>query len=81
MPFVQEFKKRIDKLGTMAFNRALLFNEYDTLNMAKDFIQRSLGYDRVDILRENEATESEEKMVVEIAVPGEPGVLFKNIAP
>ncbi|CAI2172928.1 4836_t:CDS:10 [Funneliformis geosporum] len=79
MPFVQEFKKRVDKLGTIAFNRALLFNEYDTLNMAKDFIQKSLGYDKVDILRCDEAAD-DEKIAVEIAVPGEPGVLFKNIA-
>ncbi|RIA97593.1 leucine-tRNA ligase, partial [Glomus cerebriforme] len=78
MPFVQEFKKNVDKLGTMAFNRALLFDEYDTLNMSKDFIKRSLGYDKIDVLRESEA-ENDEKMVVEIAVPGEPGVLFKNI--
>lgn len=79
MPFVQEFKKGVDKLGTIAFNRTLLFDEYDTLIMSKDFIQKSLGYNKVDIFRENEATESDEKMVTEIAVPGEPGVLFKNI--
>ncbi|CAB4487625.1 leucine-tRNA ligase [Rhizophagus irregularis] len=79
MPFVQEFKKSVDKLGPIAFNRTLLFDEYDTLVMSKDFIQKSLGYNKVDIFRENEATESGEKMVTEIAVPGEPGVLFKNI--
>ncbi len=79
MPFVQEFKKRVEKLGTLAFNRALLFNEYDTLIMTKDFIQKSLGYEEVDILRSDKATDSDEKMAAEIAVPGEPGVLFKNI--
>jgi len=78
MPFVQEFKKKVDKLGTMAFNRALSFNEYDTLITAKDFIQRNLGYDKVDIFREEEAN-SDEKMFVELSVPGEPGILFKNI--
>ncbi|CAG8590245.1 13400_t:CDS:2 [Dentiscutata heterogama] len=79
MPFVQEFKKRVEKFGTAAFNRALLFNEYDTLVTSKVYLQRSLGYSNVEVLRGDEAREEEEKRAIELAVPGEPGFLFKNI--
>ncbi|CAG8679942.1 42317_t:CDS:10 [Gigaspora margarita] len=78
MPFVQEFKKRVEKFGTTAFNRALLFNEHDTLVTSKVYLQRSLGYTNVEVLRGDEAKE-EEKRAIELAVPGEPGFLFKNI--
>ncbi|CAG8538744.1 7229_t:CDS:2, partial [Racocetra fulgida] len=79
MPFVQEFKKRVEKFGTVAFNRALLFNEHDALVMSKEYLQRSLGYVDVKVLREDEAKEEEEKRAIELAIPGEPGFLFKNI--
>ncbi|CAG8715087.1 13378_t:CDS:10 [Dentiscutata erythropus] len=79
MPFVQEFKKRVEKFGTAAFNRALLFNEYDTLVTSKEYLQRSLRYSNVEVLRGDEAKEEEEKRAIEVAVPGDPGFLFKNI--
>jgi leucyl-tRNA synthetase len=78
MPFVQDFKKRVEKFGKEAFNRALLFNEHDTLVTAKEFIQRSLGYTQIDVLKVEEALE-EEKRLIEFSVPGEPSIFFKNI--
>ncbi|KAG9302769.1 hypothetical protein G9A89_009546 [Geosiphon pyriformis] len=79
MPFVQEFKKRVEKFGKLAFNRALLFNEHETLTITKEFFKRSLGYEKLDVLRTDEATGEDEQRAMELAVPGEPGVVFKNI--
>ncbi|CAJ0907497.1 17742_t:CDS:2, partial [Entrophospora sp. SA101] len=67
MPFVQDFKKRVEKFGKEAFNRALLFNEYDTLVIAKGFIQRSLGYVQSEIVNAEEVSE-EEKRLTEFAM-------------
>ncbi|CAG8548822.1 11572_t:CDS:10 [Diversispora eburnea] len=81
MPFVQEFKKQVEKHGTVAFNRELSFNEYETLFAVKEFFRRNLGYKRVIVMRGILAKDEEEKKVVELAVPGEPAILFRNIDP
>ncbi|CAJ0646104.1 8141_t:CDS:1, partial [Entrophospora sp. SA101] len=44
----------------------------------KGFIQRSLGYVQSEIVNAEEVSE-EEKRLTEFAVPGEPGIFFKNI--
>ncbi|CAG8511883.1 10578_t:CDS:2 [Ambispora gerdemannii] len=86
MPFVQEFKKRVEKYGaSVAFDRALLFNEYDTLITTREFFKRSLGYEKLDVYRSEEVVGVnpgllvEDQNAAEVAVPGEPGVVFRNI--
>ncbi|CAG8568428.1 14143_t:CDS:10 [Ambispora leptoticha] len=82
MPFVQEFKKRVEKFGaSVAFDRALLFDEYDTLITTCEFFKRSLGYEKLDVYKSEEVvgvnTDShpvEDQNAAEAAVPGEPGV-------
>lgn len=81
MPFVQEFKKKVEKYGLVTFSRELSFNEYETLFAVKEFFRRNLGYKRVIVMRGIFAKEEEEKRAVELAVPGEPGILFKNVDP
>jgi leucyl-tRNA synthetase len=79
MPFVQDFKKRVEKFGPIAFNRTLLFNERETLVNAREFFKRALGYEKIDVISTEEAENEEERRAVESAVPGEPGIVFRNI--
>ncbi|RUS29537.1 hypothetical protein BC938DRAFT_480538 [Jimgerdemannia flammicorona] len=79
MPFVQDQKKRIEKFGASSFNRTLIFNEYETLRTAVEFLKRSLGFHTIHILLEDQWTENDSR-AAEIAVPGDPGFTFKNEA-
>ncbi|KAL1917157.1 uncharacterized protein VTP21DRAFT_4813 [Calcarisporiella thermophila] len=78
MPFAQEQKKKVEKFGAVAFNRALLFNELEVLNENAEFIKRTLGFHTARIIIADSVTDETEKRAAEIAVPGEPGILFKN---
>ncbi|ORE03939.1 leucyl-tRNA synthetase [Rhizopus microsporus var. microsporus] len=77
MPFVQEQKKLILKEGPSAFNRALIFNEIETLETAMDEIKRALGFHTVTILGHDQWAEEDLK-AAESAVPGVPSFSFKN---
>ncbi|CEI98029.1 Putative Leucyl-tRNA synthetase [Rhizopus microsporus] len=79
MPFVQEQKKLILKEGPSAFNRALIFNEIETLQTAMDEIKRALGFHTVTILGHDQWAEEDLK-AAENAVPGVPSFSFKNEA-
>lgn len=77
MPFVQEQKKLILKEGPSAFNRALIFNEIETLETAMDEIKRALGFHTVTLLGHEQWAEEDLK-AAESAVPGAPSFSFKN---
>ncbi|ORZ16903.1 leucyl-tRNA synthetase [Absidia repens] len=77
MPFVQEQKKMVEKNGFEGLDRALVFNETDTLVLAEDEIKRNLGFNTVTILKSEDWTEEDAKNA-ETAVPGQPSFAFKN---
>ncbi|KAI9024276.1 leucyl-tRNA synthetase [Phycomyces nitens] len=77
MPFVQEQKKLVEKRGPIAFDRALIFDETETLKTCLDEIKRALGFHTVHVLKSDEASEEDSK-AAENAVPGAPSFSFKN---
>ncbi|CAO3622167.1 unnamed protein product [Cunninghamella echinulata] len=78
MPFVQEQKKMVEKSGVEGFDRALPFNEVETLELAKDEIKRNLGFHTVTILKSDGDIDAEDARSAEISVPGQPSYSFKN---
>ncbi|CAO3655639.1 unnamed protein product [Mucor hiemalis] len=76
MPFVQEQKKIITREGPEAFNRTLIFNEVETLEKAKEELKRTLGFNTISILGNEQWTE--EDKASENAVPGVPTFSIKN---
>ncbi|KAF7730873.1 cytosolic leucyl tRNA synthetase [Apophysomyces ossiformis] len=77
MPFIQEQKKLVEKNGPVAFNRALDFNEIETLQIALSEIKRALGFHTVHILTSDQWSE-EDLRSAELAVPGAPSFSFRN---
>ncbi|CAO3660097.1 unnamed protein product [Rhizopus stolonifer] len=77
MPFIQEQKKLVEKEGPDAFNRALIFNEVETLEKAVDELKRALGFHTVSIFGHDEWPEEHIK-TAENAIPGVPSFSFKN---
>jgi leucyl-tRNA synthetase len=67
----------VEKNGVEGFDRALIFNETDTLVEAVDEIKRNLGFQAVTILKSEDWTEEDLKSA-ETAVPGQPSFAFKN---
>jgi leucyl-tRNA synthetase len=77
MPFIQEQKKLIAKEGPVAFDRALIFNEIETLEKAVDELKRALGFHTISIFGHDQWPEEYIK-TAESAVPGVPSFSFKN---
>lgn len=75
--FTIQPQKRIQVSGPSSFDRALSFNEYETLRTAIEYFKRSLGYHSIQILFKDQWTE-EDARAAELAVPGEPAYAFKN---
>jgi leucyl-tRNA synthetase len=76
MPFVQEQKKIITREGPEAFNRTLIFDEVEALELAKEELKRTLGFHTITILGHEKWTE--EDKAAENAVPGVPTFSIKN---
>ncbi|KAJ1674812.1 cytosolic leucyl tRNA synthetase [Spiromyces aspiralis] len=102
MPFVQEIKKRVVLLGpTVAFDRALPFNELEVLYTIQNYILNSIGYQKVHIIDLSSVNDGEKglasmlvgsgnesqvdivakeaKRAIDLAVPGQPGFIIRNI--
>ncbi|GAA5814564.1 hypothetical protein MFLAVUS_008062 [Mucor flavus] len=79
MPFVQEQKKIVNRDGSEAFNRTLIFNEVETLEKAKEELKRTLGFHTIQIMTQDQCAEEDTK-AAESAVPGVPSFTFKNEA-
>ncbi|KAI9279652.1 leucyl-tRNA synthetase [Sporodiniella umbellata] len=79
MPFIQEQKKLIEKEGPDAFNRALIFNEVETLEKAVDELKRALGFHTISIFGHDQWPEEHLK-TAENSIPGVPSFSFKNEA-
>ncbi|PWN25082.1 leucyl-tRNA synthetase [Jaminaea rosea] len=85
MPFVMAFKKRLAEFGAKSFERALPFDERETVKAAEGYLKRTLGFEEVILEDVDEKREDIEKMDpqdkknVEIAEPGSPGFVFYNI--
>ncbi|KAJ2508944.1 cytosolic leucyl tRNA synthetase, partial [Coemansia sp. RSA 1939] len=81
MPFANEIKKRVDLIGSAAFDRVLQFNEADLVSEAASHLKSSLGFARVNVIRTDAVgdgfTDAQAK-VAQSAVPGEPGILITN---
>jgi hypothetical protein len=69
----------VEKFGANAFDRALLFDEYDTLHTVLDYVRKSLNYTQLKIVRTTDELTPVEQKAGEIAVPGEPGIHFQNV--
>lgn len=94
MPFAQEIKvlrplfftnhqKRVNNFGSSAFNRALAFDESQTLARNTTYIQRTLGYSSIaiEILPSNPDAAHFEGLpsAAKLALPGEPSASFVNL--
>ncbi|KAJ1908902.1 cytosolic leucyl tRNA synthetase [Tieghemiomyces parasiticus] len=93
MPFVQEFKKSVDKLGAAAFDRALAFDEREVLDQNRTYLTQSLGYTGgLRILDSDTLTASDTDLAAyspadpagltkaaEVSVPGNPAFVVKNV--
>ncbi|KAI7877197.1 leucyl-tRNA synthetase [Lichtheimia hyalospora FSU 10163] len=77
MPFLQTEKKQIENVGPSGFNRALKFNEIETLNTCVREIQRALGFQTIHIIKVDECAEEDAK-AADVSVPGVPSFSFKN---
>ncbi|KAI7864072.1 leucyl-tRNA synthetase [Spinellus fusiger] len=77
MPFIQEQKRLVEKRGSIAFDRALIFDEMKTLKIACEEIKRALGFHTIEVLKSDEAQE-EDARAAEISVPDSPSFSFKN---
>ncbi|KAJ1972779.1 cytosolic leucyl tRNA synthetase, partial [Dimargaris xerosporica] len=95
MPFVQDFKKQVEKFGAAAFERALTYNEMDVLVKNRDYIARSLGYTGVALVASDRVAQASETELAsefapadaqslqragEVSIPGAPGFVVKNVA-
>ncbi|KAJ1969176.1 cytosolic leucyl tRNA synthetase [Dispira parvispora] len=93
MPFIQEFKKQLDKRGEAAFNRALTFDEQEAIRQSKTFIVKSLGYQDLNIVEARALSAEGADLeayppadanallrAVEASVPGAPAFVLKNVA-
>lgn len=67
----------VERNGFEGLDRALVFNETETLAWAQDEIKRNLGFNTVTILKSEDWTEEDIKNA-ETAVPGQPSYAFKN---
>ncbi|KAJ2758413.1 cytosolic leucyl tRNA synthetase, partial [Coemansia sp. BCRC 34490] len=82
MPFANEIKKRVDLIGSAAFDRALQFNEADLVSEAASYLKSSLGFARVNVIRTDavgdDGLTDAQTRAAQFAVPGEPGILITN---
>ncbi|KAI8873895.1 putative leucine--tRNA ligase, cytoplasmic [Ramicandelaber brevisporus] len=84
MPFANEIKKQVQNptIGEKAFNRALLFDEHDVLTTARVYMQKTLGFAEVTIvkadaeLRAKSAEDKEVARAIDMGLPGEPGFII-----
>ncbi|KAI9592671.1 hypothetical protein BDF19DRAFT_450584 [Syncephalis fuscata] len=80
MPFVQEIKKRVAINGPSALDRAITFDEHETLKQVIKLFERALNYNEITIsLAESIPAEDPLRRKADGAVPGEPTVHFWNI--
>ncbi|EPQ29440.1 uncharacterized protein PFL1_03195 [Pseudozyma flocculosa PF-1] len=83
MNFIVGFKKRIDEFGAeTAFNRRLPFDERQTLEDAKAYLKKTLGFREVHIVDKDEAMAKPDEFddkIVEISEPGAPSFAFWNV--
>ncbi|ORX89488.1 leucyl-tRNA synthetase [Basidiobolus meristosporus CBS 931.73] len=79
MPFIQEIKKRVLAFGPQAFNRTLLFKEFDTLTSVQTYLKKCLGFDEVEIISTDGQIEEADQKAAEASIPGEPSFAFRNI--
>ncbi|KAJ2614885.1 cytosolic leucyl tRNA synthetase [Coemansia sp. RSA 1804] len=81
MPFANEIKKRVDLIGSAAFDRALQFNEADLVSEAASYLKSSLGFARVNVIRTDavgDGLTDAQTRAAQSAVPGEPGILITS---
>ncbi|TPX45376.1 leucine---tRNA ligase [Synchytrium endobioticum] len=77
VPYMVEFKKKVEREGPIAFNRALVFDELQVLVENKDIIKKALDVVDVEIIRKEDVSAFAGFSAVQItkaeaAVPGKP---------
>ncbi|TPX33461.1 leucine---tRNA ligase [Synchytrium microbalum] len=73
IPFLVEFKKRVESTGPSAFNLELAFNEHHVLTSNMEILKRSLNTEHVEIVRKEDVDAASPDMVkAETALPGKP---------
>ncbi|KAJ2960466.1 hypothetical protein NQZ79_g4178 [Umbelopsis isabellina] len=78
MPFLNEQKKLVEKVGPSSFNRTLLFDENQTLQHSLEFFKRSLGFQDINVIT-SESFSDADKKAAEQAMPGVPAFSFANV--
>lgn len=75
-------QKRLAQLGPeIAFNRSVLYDEKEILDIAMPVIKRNLGIDNITVIPAPEANPESPGYaapIVEAAEPGKPGIVFYN---
>lgn len=82
MPFLAAVKKNVEIDGGKAFDRALLFNEFDTLQVNLDYLRRDLYHfsvQKVILVRQEDAS-ADDAAKAEIAIPGNPSYILATIS-
>ena len=67
--------------GGKAFDRALLFNEFDTLQVNLDYLRRDLYHfsvQKVILVRQEDAS-ADDAAKAEISIPGNPSYILATI--
>lgn len=65
----------------MAFNRGVLYDEKEILDIAMPVIRRNLGIENIQVIPGPEANADApgySAQIVEAAEPGKPGIVFYN---
>lgn len=71
MPFASQIKKRVDMEGVSAFNRDILFPEFEVLDINRDYIKRDLYALQITNVKIVDSSEAKNE-IGEAAVPGSP---------
>ncbi|KAI9292380.1 leucine-tRNA ligase [Neoconidiobolus thromboides FSU 785] len=83
MPFVNEIKKRVIANGSNAFNRALTFDEENTIRRNESYIKRNLGYQELQIVvlpnHPDAAYFENLPNAAQTSLPGEPSAALVNL--
>ncbi|PWN42036.1 leucyl-tRNA synthetase [Ceraceosorus guamensis] len=79
MPFVMNFKRRLAEFGpSVAFNRALPFDELATLQSAAAYLKRTLGLQELHVALIKDA-QGDDAKIAEHALPAEPAFDIYNV--
>jgi len=72
MPFVSQIRKQVELNGPTAFDRAVLFDELETLKTTQNIVCKSLNLTRMEIYQKEAVEDPNDLKKAQNALPGNP---------